>query len=208
MKTTEERLLDHCEPEPNSGCWLWTASCYNGGYGQIKVDGKTKIAHRVAYETWVGEIPEGLCVCHKCDIPGCIRPDHLFIGTQKDNVHDCMKKERFATGDNHYSRLHPEKLARGDKNGSRLHPEKMSRGDNHYSRLHPEKLARGDKHYSQTHPEKLARGEKHGRAKLTIKKVLEIRSRIGERQIDLAVEFGVGKTTIGKILNRKKWAHI
>lgn len=163
MKNIEERLLDNCIPEPNSGCWLWTASTSTGGYGQIRVGGKKRGTHRVAYETWVGSIPEGLCVCHKCDVRDCINPEHLFLGTYKDNVRDMMKKGRIAVGNRHGSR---------------------------------------------THPESVLRGEKQWNVKLTEGKVLEIRSRIGERQIDLAQEFGVSRPVISRILNKRIWAHV
>lgn len=68
------------------------------GYGQVarKAGGKVfvRYAHRIAYEREYGVIPEGLHVCHRCDNPGCVRPEHLFLGTDKDNVRDCMSKGR------------------------------------------------------------------------------------------------------------------
>jgi hypothetical protein len=91
----KERLLEHIIPEPNSGCWLWTASLINkDGYGSIKVDGVTKMPHRMSYEVFKGPIENGLLVLHKCDTPCCINPDHLFLGTSKENTHDMMRKNR------------------------------------------------------------------------------------------------------------------
>ena len=81
-------------------CWEWTASRNRSGYGQFKLfdhgDGKQKVveAHRLAWELARGPIPDGLCVCHHCDNPGCVRPDHLFLGTHKDNAQDKHKKGR------------------------------------------------------------------------------------------------------------------
>lgn len=80
-------------------CWLWTGDKYPTGYGRIKVNGKFKSTHRFSYELNVGEIPKGeghhgICVCHKCDIKSCVRPDHLFLGTMMDNMHDMIRKGR------------------------------------------------------------------------------------------------------------------
>lgn len=95
--TIKERLLYYSVPEPNTGCWLWTAATFSGkygSYGAIRVKNKLSKAHRVSYQTFVGPIPSGLSVCHRCDTPECINPDHLFVGTKKDNSLDMMKKGR------------------------------------------------------------------------------------------------------------------
>ncbi len=86
----------HSMPEPNSGCVLWLF-CAVKGYGRSRwtIRGKRVVAaHRAAYEAWVGEIPEGMVVCHRCDNPGCVNPAHLFVGTQQDNLRDCREKGR------------------------------------------------------------------------------------------------------------------
>lgn len=93
-RPVSERLELNCIPEPNSGCWLWTASLGTAGYGQVGVAGKPVGAHRAAYEAWVGPIPEGLHVCHKCDTKTRINPAHLFIGTAADNCQDMVEKGR------------------------------------------------------------------------------------------------------------------
>lgn len=74
-------------------CWVWTASKTNG-YGQFLADGKRTIAHRFSYELHYGPIPDGLFICHHCDNRRCVRPDHLFLGTNRDNNLDMIAKER------------------------------------------------------------------------------------------------------------------
>lgn len=95
LKTIKERLLEKSIPEPNTGCWLWIKHCNEWGYGRLRVNGKKTLAPRASYVAFVGTIPAGLRVCHHCDTPQCINPEHLLIGTDKDNVRDCIKKGRF-----------------------------------------------------------------------------------------------------------------
>jgi hypothetical protein len=76
-------------------CWIWTGTKNKGGYGVFTVStGKTDRAHRFSYKIHKGEIEEGLCICHTCDNPSCVNPEHLFAATQKQNIHDCIKKHR------------------------------------------------------------------------------------------------------------------
>ena len=96
-KTIQERLDRYVFAEPMSGCFLWAGSTTVDGYGIIGIDKRMVRVHRLAYETFVGPIPVGMHVLHKCDTPACCNPNHLFIGTDADNVTDCMKKGRRAT---------------------------------------------------------------------------------------------------------------
>jgi len=77
-----------------SGCWLWTGAATNKGYGLVIFCGQRIYAHRLAWELTHGPIPTGLLTCHHCDVPGCVRPDHLFIGTPSDNTQDMYNKGR------------------------------------------------------------------------------------------------------------------
>lgn len=95
--------------EPNSGCWIWIGAVGSNGYGHIWI-GKGVApswcyapAHRVSWELHRGPIPEGMCVLHRCDNPYCVNPDHLFVGTHRDNKADCVRKKRHAhsAGGNH-----------------------------------------------------------------------------------------------------------
>lgn len=79
-------------------CWLWTAGLVNG-YGTFGINYMTLRSNRVSYALHKGPIPKGLQVCHSCDNPACVNPDHLFLGTNHDNVLDKVKKKRQAKGE-------------------------------------------------------------------------------------------------------------
>ena len=82
-----------------NGCWIWQHTKSEKGYGVIKDFRTHKLAraHRVSYEEFVGPIPENKYVCHSCDVPACINPDHLWVGTHKENQHDAISKGRHST---------------------------------------------------------------------------------------------------------------
>ena len=91
--TPLDRFLDRVQKQ-ESGCWVWTGANNGLGYGVMRLGLKQVYAHRFSYEQFVSPIPDGLCICHKCDNPRCVNPDHLFLGTQKDNMQDCSRKGR------------------------------------------------------------------------------------------------------------------
>lgn len=91
---TPANFTDKIMPEPNSGCWLWTGAIRGDGYGNFTYQGRNHGAHRVSWAFHHGPIPEGQNVCHKCDTPLCVNPDHLFLGSRSDNMRDMSKKGR------------------------------------------------------------------------------------------------------------------
>lgn len=80
------------------GCWLWGNGPTNR-YATVSVAGRSRTAHRLSWELFRGEIPVGLLVCHTCDVPRCVNPDHLFVGDATANMQDAARKGRTLTGD-------------------------------------------------------------------------------------------------------------
>jgi hypothetical protein len=96
-----DRFLD--KVRKTDGCWIWQGASHEKGYGCFFFRGRKRSAHVVSYTLFVGEVPDGLMVCHECDNPPCVRPDHLFVGTNQDNILDAFSKGRGC------SQVHPDK---------------------------------------------------------------------------------------------------
>lgn len=94
LEQRRQALLDSREIDPITGCWNYTRSKNNKGYGWFSINGKAIGAHRASWILFKGEIPKGRIVCHRCDNPSCVNPDHLFTGTTQDNRLDCENKGR------------------------------------------------------------------------------------------------------------------
>lgn len=122
-------IFSGCTPEPNSGCWLWLSSVDAGGYGRLYATGRGQmLAHRASYESFVGPIPAGMCVCHKCDVRSCVNPDHLWLGTDADNTADMVRKGRQRRGvGTHCLRGHEKQLWGGRWRCRECHRESRSR---------------------------------------------------------------------------------
>jgi hypothetical protein len=110
----DDRFWSKVHPEALSGCWLWHGAVNKHGYGRFRVrslaDGKHALAlsHRHAYELAHGPIQEGMVVRHKCDVPACVNPDHLKVGTRAENQQDMSKRGRSTRGERSASAKLPE----------------------------------------------------------------------------------------------------
>lgn len=110
-------------------CWVWTAGKNSHGYGAFKLDGKTVGSHVVAYMITNGcPVPKGMEVCHTCDNPPCVRPDHLWLGTRRDNAQDAARKGRTSHGEKH----HKSKLSDSDVQQIRKDDRSLSKIANDY----------------------------------------------------------------------------
>lgn len=178
MTPPEIRFWAKVKIDPE-GCWLWQAGVDRKGYGIfMRKAGEHVMAHRFAYEDKIGKIPDGFWVLHRCDIPGCVRPDHLFLGTHRDNMRDMRQKGRSRTG-NEWKTSHT-----------------------------PETIQRGDQHWTRREPGKRLFGQKNPRAKLSAEQVEEIRqlSATGKNRKEIADQYGIHWRHVYRIVNRERWS--
>lgn len=96
---SHEEFWSRFAVKEDTGCWEWTMARHFRGYGKIRTLKKDYQTHRLAWQIVHGPLPRDVFVCHKCDNPSCGNPDHLFVGSPKDNTHDAMKKGRLAHGE-------------------------------------------------------------------------------------------------------------
>lgn len=203
----------------NGDCWEWQGCIIRGGYGLFRTHGnKRMVTHRFVWEFYNGSIPDDLFVCHHCDNPPCVRLDHLFLGTAKDNTQDAVRKRRLASGTN------------GRNASAKLNPVAVSvmrylrkRGvstkrlaNAHRVSIHSVNAAiRGENYADVTivppvrRSHHKPRGTEHWRAKLTEGDVRTIRKLRGTASTkELGKRFGVGHATISKIHTGMSWKHL
>lgn len=201
-------------------CWLWTACKNPQGYGTLSVGGKPWQAHRYSYHLNVGEIPPGMYVCHHCDNPACVRPDHLFLGTHQDNMTDKARKGRapvLAGVENGCAKLTEgqvmdirRQMASGGSPAAiarqfDIAPESVRRIARGKAWMHLPVLP-----YNPA-PRPSRHGAEANNSKLNDDAVREIRQLVaggGLSQRAIAARFNVDRSLIGLIANRKIWTHI
>src|SRR5574340_735548 len=173
-------------------CWTWKGAHGPSGHGQFRIEGKygkCRGAHRVAWLLTYGVLPpDNMEVMHACDNPACVRPDHLSLGTHRENMADMVSKGRQAVSG-----------------------AAVQRGDLHWTHRHPELVRRGDRHHARQNPSCMARGERAGTSKLTAEQVNEMRRRYAAGGISfraIGAEYGVVASTACSIVQVRTWRHV
>ena len=162
----------------NSGCWIWQGYLDKDGYGKLQINNKRDRAHRWSYKIFKKDVSKDILICHHCDNPSCVNPNHLFSGTQKDNMQDAVKKNRMSCGEKHFSKINPQLVSRGKK----------------HSKIMKKVSAKGEKHCRAKLTEK------------QIKEIRRLCQFKGNKEISEL--FDVSRSLIEKIKYRKIWKHI
>ena len=188
------------------GCWIWKRSVNGDGYGNTWANGKSMHAHRLLYLIFKGEIKEGLCVCHHCDNPSCVNPEHLWLGSHKDNMKDMTRKKRTLYGEQRPNNKIPSTLyreiAKKYKNGItqiQLAKEYKCSPSAIWNAVH-KIVPVGRRGFV---------GEKHPRAKLTASQVKEIKKLFKEKKSnkEISLIYNVTHQLINRIRKNIIWKH-
>lgn len=212
-----------------TSCWRWIGSIGTDGYGKAKRLGKTIRAHRLVYSVFCGEIPAGHFVCHSCDNPLCVNPEHLWVGTHTENELDKTIKGRRSPSP---SVSHPESLLRGERHhkskltadlvekiyllGIENIPAEMIKKQLslNIDKTSIQRIVSGTswrhlklaQKYGEPLPQNI--GERNPFSKLSSKSVLEIRNSRHLGRKELALRYEVSEATISNILGGRTWKHV
>ncbi len=216
MLTLQEQERFWSKVEITDGCWLWLAGRNSNGYGSFGFQGKCYGAHVIAFADEYGCLPSPLSVCHFCDNRICVRPDHMWIGTNLDNWDDMRTKMRHTHGEAHAAaKFSDEDIA----NIRLLRSQGVSGAElaRRYGvhKVTAEVIIRGKawKHVAAEADRTIktnVRGSQHPKAKLTEGDIPIIRNLIasGRSRISVADEFGISQWNIGFIVRRVTWKHV
>ena len=199
----DPRIRFYKNIEVNEGCWEWKGSRYKTGYGQFSIKNKQITAHRASWIIHYGEIPKGLHVCHKCDNRICANPQHLFLGTPKDNTQDMIVKGRKPDPWNKVFSAEQEKqMHELYLQGCKQRDIAKKFGTLQSSVWH---IIR------KFEDSKSLMGEGNCNAKFNDEDIIKIRSMFVPYKmscVKIAKLYGVHVTTIQRIIYRQTWSHV
>lgn len=193
--------------EHKGQCWIWMGPLNEDGYGSFWMNGKIWRVHRASYYLHLGEIPNKMCVCHKCDNPSCVNPKHLWLGSHQDNMRDMLLKRRTL-----YAEQRPN-----NKISSKMRPEIVKKYLSGKTQIEiaKEYNCHSTAIWNAIHKiipvNKLGFvGEKHPGAKLKEADIIEIRrlNIEGLSNKDISKKFNVTHQAINRIIKRLAWNHI
>lgn len=199
----------------DDGCWLWLSGKDMDGYGAFNADhdGVTyRRAHRYSYGLHHGPIPAGLQVCHTCDTPSCVRPDHLFLGTIAVNMADKMAKGRHAgagAGEKHFGAILTEEQAKEILDDPRPHSQIASQYGIAVGTVSSLKTRVSWPHLGRKKGVKAPRiSPRRGKSDKVTPEIVKVIRASTDRGIDLAARFGIKPQDVSDIRHRRSWAHI
>jgi uncharacterized protein YerC len=190
----------------DSECWEWHGTT-DKGYGRFKKAGKQTLAHRAAYELYIGPIPKGMKVCHTCDNPPCTNPDHLFLGTDLDNKTDSVNKNRHAHGEKQGACKLTSEQVLAILDDPRPYIEIANAYDVAYITISRIRRGRGWRHITKGLIPPKQRKPTYGRAKLQSSDIHAIRKDPRTCK-DIAKDYGVTLSTISRIKNGTTYGHV
>lgn len=206
-KTLKERFDEKWVEDPDTSCWNWMGSKHNAamGYGRISTKGIWKLAHRVSYELHKGEISEGFLVCHTCDNPLCVNPDHLFLGTHDDNMKDMVDKKRSPLGYRNNSNKLTEEQVMNIFNDNGSMTKIAEKYNIHRITVNNIKLG---KIWSWLTGKKYIKPKRSkGNSKLTEEQVVEI-FYDNRKLSEIEKEYNINRHIIWRIKTKKAWKHV
>jgi hypothetical protein len=180
ISKTKDTFLQNTMLDVDTGCMNWQHYKNADGYGRMSFERKVTSAHRFAYNLFVGEIPKGMVVRHKCHNPACCNPEHLLIGTQFDNIQDMVKA------------------------GRHLSPKKKKPKPPHFSALIS---AKQKEYWKRLKSQGIVKMSNNKLDEDTVKYIRK-RAKKGIAVKEMAAEYEMTPKAIRNVINRKAWNHV